>query len=84
MLTCIYDCMRMGERLRLRTSLPKSFCYVLYERLKREGMLLQEIKDFPHNTYVLKTDEVNVVMKGVFCVEDVVKKIKEELSCRVK
>ena len=72
MIALINDYKEMGRGF--NTSLPESFVGVLNQSLKREGITLTGISDEGKARRIF-TDAGEVVMKGSFCVNDVINKI---------
>ena len=75
MLTLIGEYKEQGSLLLFETKLADSFVGLLQGRLFKEGFILTKIGDLPNWTFRIVTDKKTVVMRGSFCVNDVIKKL---------
>lgn len=73
-ITVISDLQKNGYMF--KTRLADSFVGLLRNSLQREGFTLNEIIDLPNWGFRITTDKRTVTMRGSFCVNDVIKKIK--------
>ena len=78
MLQTANDLNVMGEGLMFKTKLPKSFIALLVSSLKKSGVDVKDIYDVD-GVHVIATSHGVVQIGGIFSVEDVKRKLRNEI-----